>query len=682
MSDSLDSPPASALSPGAVISVSHLVSANEQRVLVFAPTGNDANLTAVFLKKAGLDAEVCRNMHDLGRQIAKGCGVIVMAEETLEQDDTVILMKALDAQPSWSDIPVVIVTSGGELSPIRLQRLKAFGREINITLLERPFRPTTLTRTLEVSLRSRQRQYQVRDLLADLKANEARVRRILEQNAIGIAELDLQGRFILVNDQFCAMVRRSREELLQIQIRDITHPDDIAVAVELREKLLNGSTANSILEKRYVCPDGVVVWVQDHLSSIRDASGALCGIAVASADITDRKTAEQAAERARDEAISASRAKDDFLAALSHELRTPLNPVLLLASEGASNASYPPSARADFDTITRNVTLEARLFEDLLDLTRITRGKLKLEREPLDLHASLTDALTTVEDDVRQKQIILRREFTAEPLIVTGDPVRLQQVMWNVLKNAVKFTPIGGTVAVETRSTSNHRAVVAITDTGIGMTPEELERIFKTFAQGDHATGHSAHRFGGLGLGLAISRTLVESHGGTITASSRGRDRGATFTVELPLALASEISMTTPSTGRLPSATPFEAGGVRTRVLVVEDHEPTRVALTRLLVRRNFDVLSVGSVSEALTVAADGGIDLLLSDVGLPDGNGYDLMRELRVGHGMRGVALTGYGKDEDIALSREAGFAAHLTKPVDIRSLDKVLRELNAMPT
>ena len=401
---------------------------------------------------------------------------------------------------------------------------------------------------------------------------------------------------------------------------------------------------------------------------------------MASADITARKRAEQAAESARDEAVAASRAKDDFLAALSHELRTPLNPVLLLASEGANNPHYPPSARADFETITRNVTLEARLFEDLLDLTRITRRKLNLDLQILDFHESLRDALTTVEDDIKQRKITLRREFTAHPLMVSGDSVRLQQVVWNVLKNAVKFTPPGGSVTVVTRRTDDRRAVVTVTDTGIGMSEDELARIFKTFAQGDHAAGSGAHRFGGLGLGLAISKTLTELHGGTITATSEGHDKGATFTIELPVTDTPGPAPSVADARRSPANPPFEAEGAPIRILVVEDHEPTRIALTRLLVRRKFEVFSAASCAEASAIAARERVDLLLSDVGLPDGSGYDLMRELRLAHGLRGVALTGYGKDEDIAFSRDAGFTAHLTKPIDVRSLDKVLRELTPM--
>ncbi|HEX2851916.1 MAG TPA: ATP-binding protein [Opitutaceae bacterium] len=653
----------------------------EQRILIFAPIGNDALLTATFLMQAGLSTQACASMRNLADRVKEGCGLILLAEETLNPQAMPVLSAALSSQPSWSDIPVIIVTSASELSQIRLQRLELLGRDTNVSLLERPFRAVTLQRMAEVALRTRLRQYQVRDLLGEVQRSESRVRRILEQTAVGLAELDLDGKFTLVNEQFCAMVRRPHAELLGLRITDIVHPDDQAASISRRNMLKSGHASRSVIEKRYLRPDSSVVWVQDHLSIIRDPFGSLCGIAVASADITDRKFAEEIAGRARDEAVAASRAKDDFLAALSHELRTPLNPVLLLASEGAGNLDYPKTARDDFETIQRNVSLEARLFDDLLDLTRITRGKLSIDPRTHDLHSSLRDALTTVAEDARLHRLKLQLNLSSADAAVHGDPVRLQQVFWNVLKNAVKFTPDGGTITITTRTTKD-RAVVTITDTGMGMNPDEMNRIFDTFAQGDHAAGHGAHRFGGLGLGLAISKTLIELHGGTIAGESGGRGLGSTFTIELPLVRTKGKVEISAAPRPAESPPPFPASGDtrRRRALVVEDHEPTRVALARLLTRRNFEVSTAGSVAEALSVAARTGIELILSDIGLPDGTGYDVMRELSTVHGVRGIALTGYGQEQDIAQSRAAGFAAHLTKPIDVRSLDKALDELSAM--
>jgi signal transduction histidine kinase len=247
------------------------------------------------------------------------------------------------------------------------------------------------------------------------------------------------------------------------------------------------------------------------------------------------RRSQQAMAEARDRAIAASRTKDDFLAALSHELRTPLTPVLLLATEEAANPRLSADVRGDFEMIAKNVALEARLIDDLLDLTRITRGKLVLEQRAADAHSILRDALATVQPEFAAKGIEVAVTLAAPRSRMVGDPVRLQQIFWNVLKNAAKFTLPAGRVVVETAIVDRDRLRVKVTDSGIGMTPEELARIFDAFAQGDHARGPAAHQFGGLGLGLAISQRLVEMHRGSIRASSAGRGCGAVIEIELPL---------------------------------------------------------------------------------------------------------------------------------------------------
>lgn len=250
------------------------------------------------------------------------------------------------------------------------------------------------------------------------------------------------------------------------------------------------------------------------------------------------RSAEAKAREAEARARQADRAKDEFLALLSHELRTPLTPVLLLATEASADESLSEDTRADFQVIAKNIALEARLIDDLLDLTRISRGKLSLTRERQDVVAVLRDTIATVRHEFAAKQLTLETSFQVETALVDCDPVRVQQVFWNVLKNAAKFTPAGGSATVRTRlSDERERVIVEIADTGIGMTPAELQRIFEAFSQGDHAT-NAAHRFGGLGLGLAISRSLVEMHSGTIRAHSAGPGHGSTFCIELPLVAA------------------------------------------------------------------------------------------------------------------------------------------------
>jgi signal transduction histidine kinase len=236
---------------------------------------------------------------------------------------------------------------------------------------------------------------------------------------------------------------------------------------------------------------------------------------------------------------ASNRAKDEFLAALSHELRVPLNPVLLLASDGASNQELPPEIRRDFDTICNSIEVEARLIDDLLDLTRISRGKLVLRRCAVDVHAALERAVSMVDNEIAQKRIFLEMRLRAMHYSVDADSVRLQQVFWNVLRNSVKFTGHGGRIAVETE-TAEKQLVIKITDTGMGMTPDEIKNIFKIYSQGSHSLG-------GLGLGLAISRKLVEMHNGSIHAASLGKGKGATFSIKFPVArISGEIKELTP----------------------------------------------------------------------------------------------------------------------------------------
>jgi PAS domain S-box-containing protein len=426
--------------------------------------------------------------------------------------------------------------------------------------------------------------------------------------------------------------------------------------------------------------DGKLIEISLTVSPIRDATGKVIGASKIARDISQQKQAERELERAHKEAVAASRAKDDFLAALSHELRTPLNPVLLVASDAANNPQLSKETRDDFDMIRRNVELEARLIDDLLDLTRITRGKLSLEKSSLDLRAVLQDAIAIVRADAEKKQIGLTFDFGADQHMILGDAVRLQQIFWNVLKNAVKFTPEGGKIKVETRTLAESgKIAVKIIDTGIGLTAGEISHIFNAFSQGDHALSSGTHRFGGLGLGLTISRMLVELHSGVIQAVSAGRDQGATFTIEFPNTQVEEENNNPMPPEPLPTTDPQTGSKAKSgrRILLVEDHEPTRTALAHLLARRDYKVMTANSVAEAQALVRQETFDLVVSDIGLPDGNGYTLMSELRDNFGLKGIALTGYGMEQDVARGQSAGFVAHLTKPVRVESLERALSKL-----
>jgi two-component system, chemotaxis family, CheB/CheR fusion protein len=376
------------------------------------------------------------------------------------------------------------------------------------------------------------------------------------------------------------------------------------------------------------------------------------------------------AEQALRDAEEASRSKDHFLATLSHELRTPLTPVLAVVANLAEDSRLPQDARAALVLARRNIELEARLIDDLLDLTRVSRGKLEIHREAADLRPVLEHAvLISCGHEVATGRIRLEMDLRAESHCVWADTSRLSQVFWNLLKNAVKFTPGGGTISVRSWSESGG-LTVAVADTGIGIEPEVLPRIFDAFEQTDRRI---TRRYGGLGLGLAISRAILELHGGTLTVSSSGRGRGAVFTVHLPTALPGLPE------GAEACQMVLEEQVPPLRILLVEDHVDTADAMADLLQARGHQVTVAMDMKTALSAAeavGEGGFDLLVSDLGLPDGSGLDLMRELGKRYHLRGIALSGYGMDEDIRRSLDAGFLRHLTKPVSPKTLEAAIRQ------
>jgi PAS domain S-box-containing protein len=387
-----------------------------------------------------------------------------------------------------------------------------------------------------------------------------------------------------------------------------------------------------------------------------------------------------------DELSAANAAKDRFLAVLSHELRTPLTPVLMSIESVEGRGDIPADVHGLLEMVRRNIALETRLIDDLLDLSRVSTGKLRLEATPVHLHEVVKHAVAMVEPELEAKGITYSLDLRARDLI-TGDEARLQQVLWNLLKNAAKFTPVGGSIEIQTRDMAEGAGPLAgatpgtdagrraagmlelkVRDSGIGIPAQAMERIFDAFEQADPAV---TRQFGGLGLGLAITKALVDLHGGEIGASSGGTNQGSTFTVRLP--------------ARLPAAPPSpdlvinagaEASGSM-RLLVVEDHPDTARMLSLLLRKAGHQVETAQSAAAALLVAASKAFDLVISDVGLPDATGHELMRELSSRYGLTGIALSGYGMEDDLQRSRDAGFAEHLTKPVSANVIREAVSRL-----
>lgn len=372
-------------------------------------------------------------------------------------------------------------------------------------------------------------------------------------------------------------------------------------------------------------------------------------------------------EHARDTAEQASQAKDEFLAVLSHELRTPLTPCVMLLSTLVDDERLNAEARDELTIVRRNVDLEARLIDDLLDLTRIAAGKLELVPGHLDLHLLLRQLLETSRGELEAKGLIVSSALEAQHHWVYGDSARLQQVFGNLLKNSIKFTPAGGRIEVRT-SDARDRIKVDVIDTGAGISAEVLPKIFQRFEQGGVQV---TRQFGGLGLGLSICKAIVELHRGAIRAESRGPSWGSTFTVVIPAREGAAAPKAASQTQRLRLA-----GKLPRRVLLVDDHPDTRETLARLLTRAGYTVTTADNVRQALQKAGEAKFDILVSDIGLPDGSGCDLMRTIKEQYALPGIAFSGYGMDGDVRKSEEAGFSAHLTKPVDFQRLKDAMSQ------
>jgi PAS domain S-box-containing protein len=406
--------------------------------------------------------------------------------------------------------------------------------------------------------------------------------------------------------------------------------------------------------------DGRLIAVSVTISPVRDGNGTIVAASKIARDITLQKQILRELQEAKEAAELANRAKDQFLSVLSHELRTPLTPVLAEMSYLEESAELPASIRGNIAMIRRNIETEARLVDDLLDLTRIARGKIQLHYESIDVNEAIRSVVAMAQDQIDEKALELAVGLRARKHHVWADAGRLQQVLLNLLSNAVKFTPEGGNISVRTSNEDEgNRLRIEVSDSGIGIPPETMPKLFTAFEQSERT-----RRLGGLGLGLSIARSLVDMHKGTIHAFSDGHDRGATFTVELatkqPEADRPTTALSIP--GHAEPATGF-------RVLLVEDHADTRGAMTRLLKAIGCSVQAAGTVREAVELGEREDFDLLISDIGLPDGNGAEIMRRLRDRH-IRGIALSGYGQEDDVARSREAGFETHITKPINFQTL------------
>jgi len=518
----------------------------DERILIFAPVGKDAPLTAEVLARAGLEGYVCASTTELCDELRTGAAAILLTEEALEDKGIGELMEALRTQPAWSDIPILLFADT-ERSEVYLRTLRLLEGLRNVVLLERPIRLGAALSLIRSAIRGRQRQYELRNLLQALAA-------------------------------------------------------------------------------------------------------------------------------AREEAESANRLKDEFLATLSHELRTPLNAILgwtTMLRDGHLPQSQVGRA---VETIYRNAMAQVQIVNDLLDISRIVRGNVHLSAKLVSLAPMLTLAVDSVRPTAEAKGLRIMTSIAPEPMQVWADQDRLQQVLWNLLSNAVKFTPPGGLVEITMRR-ENEDVCIRVRDTGIGIASAFLPHVFERFRQADGTTTRS---HGGLGLGLSIVRHLVELHGGRVEADSLGEGQGSTFKVlfpirDLPVREAPRSRVRPPSRD-----TPVDLDGVN--VLIVDDEPDARDLLRTMLAGTGARIAEAGSVEEALRSISSNAPHIVLGDVAMPGRDGYSMirrMRELPQGATIRAIAVSAYARQEDKARALAAGYDAHLPKPVRPEQLYETLERV-----
>jgi len=383
-----------------------------------------------------------------------------------------------------------------------------------------------------------------------------------------------------------------------------------------------------------------------------------------SAGMAERWRVEEELQKQKAVVEAANRTKDHFLAMLSHELRTPLTPVISTLESLEIGSAPSQDTKSALAMIRRNIELETQLIDDLLDFTRISRDKMQLRFTPVDAHLAISSVVEICRAEAESKRLQVRLNLQANAHQVATDAAKFQQIIWNLLKNAIKFTPHDGEIVIASCNPSPELLTISVRDTGIGMEPEVMQRIFDPFEQGNRSF---EHRSGGLGLGLAISKSLAQAHGGTLTAQSDGRDRGSTFILSMQTLSPTEV-------GTVPQKTTSETAQQGLKILLVDDHQDTCAALEKLLVRRGHLVAATHNVRSAMEAAMRNQFDLLISDIALPDGSGVDLMRQLRAISAIPGIAISGFGNNGDIERSLQAGFSEHLIKPIKLENLEAAI--------
>jgi PAS domain S-box-containing protein len=599
---------------------------------------------------------------------------LVLTDLLLPGMDGYDFLRQLRAEAGTRTLPVIVISGLTE----EADRLKALEAGANDYLIK-PFSERELmlrvTTHLEMGFLRRE---------ASLRESEAQLRAILEGALDAVVGMDASGKVIDWNQQAEATFGYAREEAMGRPLAELIIPPDLREAHQRGlEKYLEtgeGPLLNRRVEMEGQRKDGQPVPIELAITVVK--GWGFYRFNAFARDISDRRAADAERNRLLEEAREANRMKDEFLAMLSHELRTPLSAIVGWAHMLRTGGLDEPTVARAIETIDRNAKVQNQLIEDILDVSRIVAGKFHLEMRSVDLVRIVESAIDTVSPLATSKGVELRQNLAPEvrpccPAI--GDPDRLQQVVWNLLTNAIKFTPRGGLVTVEVkRHDEPGEFEIVVRDTGQGIAPDFLPHIFERFRQ----AGTGARRHGGLGLGLSIVRHIVEMHGGSVMATSAGEGQGAVFTLRLPVVEAGEDGPRVPPVSREEAGMDAAPRLDGVRVLVVEDEADARHLLAAVLQKRGARVFMAASSAEALEMLARERPDVLLSDIALQDEDGYELIRKVRTLPAERGgripaAALTGYGRLEDRMRALSAGFQLHAAKPVEPAELVAVVASL-----
>lgn len=639
-----------------------------ERVLFVAPTRRDAQLTIDLLERNGLIPFHCMGLSQLVQEASKGVGAILLTEEAIYQSGMNLLIERLSQQPDWSDVPVVLLAKSNS----HIESEKAVQALTNVTLIEKPAPVVSLISAIRTAVRSRERQYQIRDKVQEV----AQAAEQFELMANSIPQLAWMARpngdVFWINRQWVEYTGSKSQDMMGWGWTNAISPTCRDESIEVWSQALRSGR-----DFYFECPlraaDGSFRSFLGLGAAIRGKGGKVVRWLATFTDVEEQNRIRSAREslleserRARSEAERAARLKDEFIATLSHELRTPLSSIIgwsFLLKKSPDNPSIVSDAS---EVISRSGEILKALVDDLLDLSRISSGKLRLEFKNVDLATLATSSVEASRPAAEAKSIHLTTEFPAFGSEVRGDPARLQQVITNLLSNAIRFTPDKGriTLSMEMRPAT---AVLNVKDSGQGIDPSFLPHLFDRFRQADSS---SARKHGGMGIGLSLVKQFVELHGGQVAVVSEGVGKGSTFSIEIPLASSFGESATEMS--------PEERELAGLHILIVDDDQAIRELLHRILSEAGAITKVAGSVDEAMASIGTQIPDVLVSDIGMPGKDGYDLIKELRSsGFDRPAIAITAFVQPQDRERAIQAGFQRHIPKPIQPVKLIDAVRSL-----